>query len=596
MGPRGFISRDRLLRSSRRQVTHAKQPNRNDWGPALIDFLVTTLREYPELAIFITLSIGYLIGKLRIGNFELGSVAGVLVAGILIGQLEITIAPLVKSVFFILFIFAIGYGVGPQFVRGIASDGLPQALFAVVISILCLLSVYIAARIQGYDPGFAAGLFAGSQTMSAAIGVATDAINDLGLSPDEAERQIAHIPVAYAVVYLWGTIGCGLILSVLGPKLLGVDLAEECRRYEAEMSGGQRPSSARSAWRQFEMRAFRLNPDFAAVGRTVEEAEAALAEERAFIQGLRRDGEIVEFDQSTVLQPGDVVAVSGRREAMTGYKPNEEVEDRELLDVPIEVEVDVVVTNKALVDRTLIELAKEDFARGVYLSRIVRGPTSEEIPILPLTTLNRGDVLTLTGTRKHIDVAAKALGYVDRPTVATDMIWVGLAIALGGVIGAITVPVSGIPLTLSTAGGALIAGILLGWLRSVYRVFGRVAGGALWLMQSLGLNVFIAVVGISSGPTFFSGLKEAGLSLFFWGVFATSVPMLLAPLIGKYIFRFDPAINLGCCSGARASVAAPAMVGDVAKSNVPMLGYAVPCAVSTTLLTIGGMVIVLLTA
>jgi len=561
----------------------------------MTDFFVTTLRENPELAIFITLGIGYLIGKFRIGSLELGSVAGVLVAGILIGQLGITIAPLVKSVFFIMFIFAIGYSVGPQFVRGIASDGLPQAFFAVVISCLCLLSVYIAVKVQGYDPGFAAGLFAGSQTMSAAIGVATDTINDLGLGPDEAEGQIAQIPVAYAVVYLWGTIGCGLILSVLGPKLLGVNLADECRRYETEMSGGLPPTSARSAWRHVEMRAFRLKPDFPAVGKTVEETEAALADGRLFIQGLRRDGQIVEFDQSTVLQPGDVVAVSARHDAMVGYRTNEGVEDRELLDIPVEGEVDIVVTNKAIVDRTLIELAEERFARGVYLSKIVRGPTSAEIPILPLTTLHRGDVLTLTGTRKHIDMVAEALGYVDRPTEATDMVWVGLAITLGGLIGAITVPVSGIPLTLSTAGGALIAGILLGWLRSVYRVFGRVAGGALWLMQSLGLNAFIAVVGISSGPTFFSGLKEAGLSLFFWGVFATSVPMLLAPLIGKYIFRFDPAINLGCCSGARASVAAPTMVGDVAKSNVPMLGYAVPCAVSTTLLTIGGMVIVLLT-
>lgn len=261
-------------------MTHAKEPNYNDRSSAVTDFFVTTLRENPELAIFITLSIGYLTGKFRIGSFELGSVAGVLVAGILIGQLDITIAPLVKSVFFIMFIFAIGYGVGPQFVRGIASDGLPQALFAVVISFLCLLSVYIAAKVQGYDPGFAAGLFAGSQTMSAAIGVATDAINDLGLSPDEAERQIAQIPVAYAVVYLWGTIGCGLILSMLGPKLLGVDLAEECRRYEAEMSGGLPPSSARSAWRHVEMRAFRLKPDFAAVGKTVKETEAALADGR----------------------------------------------------------------------------------------------------------------------------------------------------------------------------------------------------------------------------------------------------------------------------------------------------------------------------
>jgi putative transport protein len=561
----------------------------------MTDFLVTTLRENPELAIFLALGVGFQIGKIRIAGFEIGSVAGVLMAGILIGQLDITVAPLVKSVFFMLFIFAIGYSVGPQFVRGIASGGLSQALFAVVISCLCLLSVFIAAKIQGYESGFAAGLFAGSQTMSAAIGVATDTINDLGLGAGEADRLIAQIPVAYAVVYLWGTIGAGLILSLLGPKLLGIDLAEECRRYEAEMSGGLPADSGRSAWRQVELRVFRLKPDFAAVGKTIEETESLLAEGRVFIQGLRRDDEIVDFGPSTVLQSGDVVAVSARREAMIGYTANEELEDRQLLDVQSEKDVDVIITNKAVVDRTVIELGKEKFARGVYLSKIVRGPTSEEIPVLPLTTLQRGDVLTLTGTRKHIDRVAETLGYIDRPTEATDMVWVGLAIALGGVVGALTVPVSGIPLTLSTAGGGLIAGILLGWLRSVYRVFGRVPGGALWLMQSLGLNAFIAVVGISSGPTFVSGLKEAGLGLFLWGAFATSIPMLLAPLIGKYIFRFDPAINLGCCGGARASVAAPAMVGDIAKSKVPMLGYAVPCAVSTTLLTIGGMVIVLLT-
>jgi putative transport protein len=561
----------------------------------MIDFLVTTLRDNPELAIFLAVGVGFQIGKIRLAGFEIGSVAGVLIAGIVVGQLNIVIAPLVKSVFFIMFIFAIGYSVGPQFVRGIASGGLSQALFGVVISVLCIASTYVAVKVQGYEPGFAAGLFAGSQTMSAAIGVATDAIKDLGLPADEAQRLIDQIPVAYAVVYLWGTLGAGLILSVIGPKLLGIDLAEECRRYEAEMSGGLAPGSGRSAWRQVEMRAFRLKSDFPAVGKSIGETESRLANGRVFVQGLRRDGQIVDFDNDTVLQPDDVIAISARREEMVGYTSNPEVEDRELLDVPSELEVDVVVTNKSVVDRPIVNLGEEEFARGVYLSKIVRGPMSQEMPVLPLTTLERGDVLTLTGTRKHIDRVAEVLGYVDRPTETTDMVWVGLAIVLGGVVGAITVPVSGIPLTLSTAGGALIAGILLGWLRSVYRAFGCVASGALWLMQSLGLNVFIAVVGISSGPSFVSGLKEAGMSLFLWGVFATSLPMLLAPLIGKYVFRFDPAINLGCCGGARASVAAPAMVGEVAKSNVPMLGYAVPCAVSTTILTIGGMVIVFLT-
>jgi putative transport protein len=176
------------------------------------------------------------------------------------------------------------------------------------------------------------------------------------------------------------------------------------------------------------------------------------------------------------------------------------------------------------------------------------------------------------------------------------MVYVGLGIVLGGLFGALVFPIGGIPITLSTSGGALIAGIIFGWLRTVHPTFGRVPAPVLWFMNSVGLNVFIAVVGISSGPTFVTGLKEAGFGLFFWGLFATSVPMLLAPFIGKYLFRFDPAINLGCCGGARTSTASVAMVADVAKSSVPMLGYTVPYAVSNTLLTLWGLVIVLLIA
>jgi putative transport protein len=562
----------------------------------MIDFFVTTLRGNPELAIFLTLGLGYWLGKVRIGKFELGSVTGVLLAGILVGQLDITIDPLVKSVFFIMFLFAVGYGVGPQFVRGIASDGAPQAIFAVVITTLCLLSVYAAVRIQGYDVGFAAGLLAGSQTISASIGLATDAINGLGKSAEETKEILSHIPVAYAVVYLWGTIGTGLILSVIGPKLLGVDLVEECKRYEAEMSGGLPAGSGQTAWRQVEMRAYELKGSAFPVGATVADTESTAGERvgRAFIEAIRRDGKPLEFDESTVLEVGDVVAVSARRDVIVQLGKNHvEVEDRELLDLPAE-RVDVVLTNKAYSGKTIIDLAKERFARGVYLSKITRGATSVDIPILPKSEVHRGDILTFVGTRIHTDRVVDAIGYADRPTDATDMVWVGLAILVGGLFGAIVIPVGGVPITLSTSGGALIAGILLGWLRGVHPTFGRVPSGALWMMNSVGLNVFIAVVGISSGPTFIAGLKEVGVGIFFWGVFATSVPMLLAPLIGKYIFKFDPAINLGCCGGARTSTASVAMVGDVAKSSVPMLGYTVPYAVANTLLTLWGLVIVLM--
>jgi putative transport protein len=565
-----------------------------------MQFIVTTLQHHAELAIFLSLAIGYWVGVIKIGSFSLGTVTGTLLAAILIGQLGIEVSPQVKSIFFIMFLFAVGYGVGPQFVRGIASDGLPQALFAVVISALCLVSVYVAARVAGYDVGYAAGLLAGAQTISASIGVASDAINRLGLPPDQAKEIANHIPVAYAVTYIWGTIGTGVILSMLGPKLLGVDLEAECKRYEKEMSAGGPAGGMQSAYRRLGFRAYRIR-DQIPPGTTIADAEALHesieAGVRIFVERLRRDGKIIEFKPATVLQPGDVVGVSGKTEVLVEVlgKYGNEVSDPELLDVPAEA-VDVVLTNKAYSGKTLLELARTDFARGVYLTRITRGATSTNIPILAQTRVNRGDILRIGGTRTNTEAAAKNLGYADRPTNAADMVFVGLGIVIGGLFGAIVVPVSGIPVTLSTSGGALIAGIIIGWLRGVYPTFGRVPAPVLWFMNNVGLNVFIAVVGITAGPTFVAGIKEAGIGLFLWGFFATSVPMLLAPWIGKYIFKLDPAINLGCCGGARTSTAAAAMISEVAKSDIPLLGYTVPYAVSNTLLTMWGLVIVMMVA
>jgi putative transport protein len=563
-----------------------------------MQFIVTTLQHHAELAIFLSLAIGYWVGVIKIGSFSLGTVTGTLLAAILIGQLGIEVSPQVKSIFFIMFLFAVGYGVGPQFVRGIASDGLPQALFAVVISALCLVSVYVAARVAGYDVGYAAGLLAGAQTISASIGVASDAINRLGLPPDQAKEIANHIPVAYAVTYIWGTIGTGVILSMLGPKLLGVDLEAECKRYEKEMSAGGPAGGMQSAYRRLDFRAYQIR-DRIPPGTTIADAEALHesieAGVRIFVERLRRDGKIIEFKPATVLQPGDVVGVSGKTEVLVEVlgKYGNEVSDPELLDVPAEA-VDVVLTNKAYSGKTLLELARTDFARGVYLTRITRGATSTNIPILAQTRVNRGDILRIGGTRTNTEAAAKNLGYADRPTNAADMVFVGLGIVIGGLFGAIVVPVSGIPVTLSTSGGALIAGIIIGWLRGVYPTFGRVPAPVLWFMNNVGLNVFIAVVGITAGPTFVAGIKEAGIGLFLWGFFATSVPMLLAPWIGKYIFKLDPAINLGCCGGARTSTAAAAMISEVAKSDIPLLGYTVPYAVSNTLLTMWGLVIVMM--
>ncbi len=589
-----LAANDTQKTSAGQEAKHSKEAKvSKQAGPPPSEFwIVNVLRAHPELVIFLTLALGYYIGAIKLGNFSLGAVTGTLLVGVLIGQLDISISPQIKSMFFTMFLFAIGYSVGPQFVRGVAKDGAPQAIFAVVISVLCLATTYLAAKAAGFDVGLAAGLLAGAQTISASIGLATTAINSSGIS--NTSEMLNQIPVAYAICYLWGTIGTGIILSMIGPRLLRIDLVEECKKYEAEMSRGQPESGMNSAWHQLEMRTFEIAADGKAAGKTVAEVETLHPEARMYVERIRHDSKSIDFDTGTVIQAGDVLAMSGPTEALIALEQHaKEVADKELLDVPVE-SVDLVITHKDVNGETLIDLANKDFARGVYLQSITRGATSVDVPVLAQTKIYRGDILKLSGTRAHIDRIAKSIGYADRPTNMTDMVWVGLFIVVFGLIGTLTMKVGGVPLTLSASGGVLIGGLVLGWLRGVYPTFGSLPAPTQWFMNSVGLNVFIAIVGISAGPGFVAGIMNNGVELLIWGVVATSVPMLLAPFIGKYIFKFHPAINLGCCGGARTSTASVAMVGDVAKSNIPMLGYTVPYAVSNTLLTLWGLVIVLI--
>lgn len=480
----------------------------------MFSYIADTLRENPQVAIFLTLAVGYWIGSRQFGSFSLGAVTGTLLAGIVIGQLGIEISGQVKSIFFIMFLFAVGFGVGPQFVRGIATDGAPQALFAVVVSGLCLGGVYIASIVSGYGPGLAAGLLAGSQTISASIGLATDAINGAGLENAQAELDL--IPVAYAITYLFGTVGTGWILVYFGPKLLGVDIAQECARYEREMSEGAPAAGFISARRAREVRAYRIKQDGKATGKTVAQTERLAEGERIFIEGVRSGEEIVPFTAETVLKAGDIVAVSGRREVLVNILgEGEEVDDAELLNIPVE-SVDILLTSKALDGMTLADTAQQPYARGVFLNSIRRGSAAVNIPVLAQTKLNRGDILRVAGTKASIDRFVDAVGFADRPVTVTNMVLVGLAIFVGGLIGSYVMPIGGVPITLSTSGGALIAGIFVGWLRTVKPQIGNVPQPTLWFMNSVGLNVFIAVVGISSGPTFIAGLQQAGFGIFFW--------------------------------------------------------------------------------
>jgi putative transport protein len=561
----------------------------------MINWFFTTLRTYPEIAIFLALAFGYYFGKFTFKGIGLGAVTATLLAGVVIGQIGITISQPLKATVFLMFLFAVGYAVGPQFVRGVAKDGLPQALFSVVQCVFSLLACVVIAKFAGYDLGYSAGFYSGSQTISAAMGLSTDAINRLGLEPAKAKALLDSMPVAYAVTYMFGTMGSAIVIAVLGPKLLGINLFTACKDYEEKQGGTKELGGAGSAWRRWEVRAFRVAQGGKAVGLRVPEAEALVPDARVFILRIRRDQTIEEATADTVLREGDVVAVAGARDVLVSVLGANatEVEDPELLAVPVEG-VDVYVSNKAVDGKTLAELAQMPATRGVFLRRIVRGATATVIPILANTTIQRGDLLTLVGRTQDTAAATKLLGVADRATDVADVAFIGAWIVMGALLGALVFKVGGAPITLSTAGGALIAGIVGGWFRSVRPSFGRIPTPTVWFMNSVGLNIFIAIVGISAGPGFVNGLKTQGVGLFLWGALATTVPLVLGMFVAKYLFRFHDALTLGIVSGSRTTTASLGLVCDQAKSQVPALGYTVTYAVGNTLLTIWGMILIML--
>lgn len=564
-----------------------------------MEWVIHLLRQHSELAIFLTIAAGFWIGKIKVGQFSLGIVTSVLLVGVLVGQLNITIEEPVKSVFFLLFLFAIGYKVGPQFFRGLKKDGLPQVGFAVLMCVGCLVITWILALIMGYNAGEAAGLLAGAQTISAVIGVADDTINGLNISTEQKNNMINIIPVAYAVTYIYGTAGSAWVLSSLGPKMLGglEKVKAACKELEAKMGTSEADKPGfEHARRPVVFRAYTIENDWFGNGKTVEQLESYFISQgkRLFVERMRHNHTIInEILPGQLLQKGDEVVLSGRREFAIGEEDwiGEEVIDPQLLDFPVEV-LPVMIHKKPYANRKLEFIRKQPFMHGVSVRRIKRAGI--DIPVFAQTMVDSGDTLELVGLKKEVETAAKQLGYIDRPTNATDMVFVGIGILIGGVIGALAIHIGGVPISLSTSGGALIAGLVFGWLRSKHPTFGQIPESSLWVLNNVGLNMFIAVVGISAGPSFIQGLKEVGPMLFIIGILATSLPLLLGLILARYVFHFHPALALGCTAGARTTTAALGAIQEAVDSETPSLGYTVTYAVGNTLLIIWGVVIVLL--
>lgn len=565
----------------------------------MLDSFVNILREYPTLALFLTLGVGFLLGRVKIGSFSLGSVTAVLLVGVLVGQLDLHMSGPLKMVFFMMFLFSIGYSVGPDFFKSLRGAGARQALFAVVMSSICFGSTLLLAHLFSYSKGETVGMFSGSQTCSALLGVGSEAISRLGLPADKLKQQLDIIPVCYAVTYIFGTLGTVIILGNFGPKLLGgiQKVKKSTTELEKKLNstGHSDDPAYVDAMRRVAYRAYVAESQFFSTPQTVKDTERFFRSKglEVYVDRVRHQGDIFAPRHDDLIYLHDSVVICGRSEFMVsvGKYIGHETADVKLLSYPLE-RIGVVVSKSGFTGHTVSELRRQRFMHGVVIRDGERG--GHPIEIDKSTTFAKGDRLTVLGRPVQVKRAVAHIGHPDRPSVASDLMFVGLAIFIGGLFGAMSFWIGSIPVSFGTSGGALVAGLVFGWMRSKRPTFGQIPPSALWIMNNLGLNVFIAVVGIEAAPSFISGIRTVGPMLFMAGAVATAIPLLCGLWLGHKVFKFPPAITLGCCAGTRTCTASLGAVQDAIGSTIPAIGYTVTYAVSNLLLVVWGLLTVMI--
>ena len=554
-------------------------------------WLADTLRENPEVAVFLVLAIGAAIGQVRWRGFQLGTALGCLLAGLVVGQLGIAGPAGMKDVFFLLFLFAVGLRTGAEFFRSLRSSAVPQLALTVLLVVTGLGLTWLFVRAWHLDAGTSAGLFSGAMTNSTALGTASDAAAGLPLDAAARARITDHVATTYALTYLFGLLLTVWFLPTIGPRLMRINLKEVS--HEFETSHGVRPlASSSTAYRPIEVRGYRLPAAFDGV--TVSEIEHRWPPEcRAIVTRVRRGDLLIDALPGTRLQDGDEVAVAGKSDALIGEcNPLDEYEldDRTLLDIPT-VSAQLVLTSRSLAGRTLRDIVDTLGARGIFLLALRRA--GRELPFTASTIIERGDVLSVSGTRPEVARVAAEIGYAEYPTTATDVLLVAGTITVGALIGLPALTIGSFSLSVTSPVGVLLAGLTLGHLRATHPRFGRIPEASVLLFETLGLSVFLALVGLQAGPAAIDAVRASGTSLIAAGVVVTLVPHIVTILVGRYVIGMHPAIVLGLCAGAGTSTPSLAALEKAAESRVPTIGYGMACAVGNVLTAVGATLLVL---
>ena len=557
--------------------------------------LAAFLHDFPSLCLFLSILLGTIIGRFHVKGVGFGSVVGTLIAGIFIGIFAKPELPdMLRWAFFYLFLFAIGYSVGPQFFGSLKKDAVPQIVLTMVVAISGLITVVVVSAIFHFDEGLAVGLLSGAMTQSAALGSGLSAISELPISDAAKTILIANAPLADAITYGFGDLGLILFLTWLGPKMMRANLKSEAKALEQKLSGGKDSGPFFTAAR-LGRRAYRLEKADAAVNLAA--LEARFAADRLSVQRVQRDGELLTAEPTLALKPGDLLLVSAHRAALLRAEREigPEIDDPVFLSVPVQT-VSVVVTRGEVSGSTLGTLAQDPRARGLYLESIQRGTV--QVPREPWTVLQRGDILRIIGAPEDVERGAEYIGFVERDLARTDLMFLAGGISAGMLLGVLKFSAGGIAIGLGTAGSILVVGLVAGWARSRYPVFGAIPEPAQRLLMDIGLTVFIAVIGMTAGPHAVEAYRVSGgaffASIFVAGMIVTMVPLAMGTIVARYMLKMSPLMTLGSLAGAQTCTPGLNALREASGSNVGSLAYTVPYAINNIVLTLWGPVVVLI--
>lgn len=560
-----------------------------------MDTLSWIISTAPEIFLLLAVAIGTILGRIKIRGFAIGTTACILIVAVLLGQLgTFTFPSLLRVVLFSLFVFTIGYRSGPEFFASLSVRTLAQVAMALVLGSTGLITVLAFAFSFKLDPGTASGIAAGALTQSSVIGTASGALAQLGLSKEILQQQEANIAAGYAVTYVLGYILTLLFVPFVAPKLMRVDLRAEAKKLEAELSGGDPPKTENLSYRKFQARAYRVSTG---AGRSVKAIEDEIGS-RTVIERIVRRGLDVEPRLDTILEAGDDIVVAGRTAVIVAARPiiGTEIDADEILKAMPGNVLDVLVDSRHLHGRSIGNVAQRvgNDARGVFLRSVTR--MGREVPLSAETRVYVGDVMTLVGSTRNIERAAKNLGQILRSGDRADIAFLAAGIAAGLLAGLVSFKVGGIALTLGGGGGALIAGLACGWLRSRRPTMGALPPAAQQTLSDLGLGGFIAAIGLGNGAAAWAAIQAHGVLLVGMGLVITIVPLVVATLFAYYVLRMNPVVTCGALAGAMTVDAAVTGACDVAESQTPVLGVAVPYAVGNVVLTVLGPIIVAATS